>query len=129
MFTLCGRLVSRQNFNALNVLKIHEIKKSGLATALSINYPLLLSLVCHNLLCHGKTGYAELIFDMGYTLEAEVFGARKEFAHILRAHAEASGEVGSFEAIVLHIANKGYGKLTRPAEPTCIFLSPCSFFC
>lgn len=66
---------------------------------------------------------------MGYTLEAEVFGARKEFAHILRAYTEESGDVGSFEAVVLHIANKCHGKLTRPSEPTCIFLSPCGFFC
>ena len=55
--------------------KTRKIKKSGLATALSINYPLLLSLVRHNLLCHSETSYAELIFDMGYALETEVFGA------------------------------------------------------
>ena len=72
-----------------------KIKKSGLATALSNrakpilkivapasevfpewgNYLLLLSLVRHNLLCHSETSYAELILDMGYALETEVFGA------------------------------------------------------
>lgn len=58
-------------------------------------------MVRHNLLGHGKTGNAELVLDIGHTLEAEIFGARKEFAHILRTHTEASGEVGSFQSTVI----------------------------
>ena len=34
-------------------------------------------MVRHNLLGHGKTGNAKLVLDIGYTLEAEVFGTRQ----------------------------------------------------
>ena len=55
-------------------LKYMKIKKSGLATTLSNRAKPIPKIV-------GIT-----VRDIGYTLETEVFGARKEFAYILRTY-------------------------------------------